>query len=160
MAIQTNQPSKIAECWEFWTFWRATCCVSRRGLLRPCSVDGATQASVFSPRADAFSGRRARSWCPRGQRRAPAPSRAASGCGTNSNSRGRILAGGPPMRTGRLGQRAPAEAAAAPRQELPNPYPRRPAGANACKNSGREGKQVGASTSKRDIPINDKLKYL
>ena len=48
MANQTNQPSKIAECWEFWTFWRATCCVSRRGLLRPCSVDGATQASVFS----------------------------------------------------------------------------------------------------------------
>ena len=34
--------------------------------------------------------------------------------------------------------------------------PRRPAGANACKNSGREGKQVGASTSKRDIPISDK----
>ena len=44
----TNQPSKIAECWEFWTFWRATCCVSRRDLLRPCSVDGATQAYVFS----------------------------------------------------------------------------------------------------------------
>ena len=31
----------------------------------------------------------------------------------------------------RPGQRAPAEAAAAPRQELPNPDPRWPAGANA-----------------------------